>query len=185
MPERVWYRSLYWRIALGYIALLAVVLVLQMGLVLQLSNRRGGRAVRTPAQLADIVAQDVAEQLRETADVDLQTYLHKHYGTGYQPFAVTLAGDPTNFSNHPTALPLNLFRDARHRLAGGDPELGRVGPRGQHFHLAEYADTIMDGPPAGGVAVPRDPPPLTVGIREMAPTLAVVGIGMLGAGAAV
>ena len=77
MPERVWYRSLYWRIALGYIALLAVVLVLQMGLVLQLSNRMWGRAVRTPAQLAEIVAQDLAEQLRETADMDVEAYLHK------------------------------------------------------------------------------------------------------------
>ena len=39
MPERVWYRSLYWRIALGYIALLAVVLVLQMGLRCKNSHR--------------------------------------------------------------------------------------------------------------------------------------------------
>ena len=185
MPERVWYRSLYWRIALGYIALLAVVLVLQMGLVLQLSNRMWGRAVRTPAQLADIVAQDLAEQLRETADMDIKAYLRKHYGTGYQPFVVTIAGDLGNYSNHETAVPPNLYRDARHRLAGGDPELGRVGPRGQHFHLAEYADIVMDGRRVGVVAVPREPPPLTVGIREMAPTLAVVGIGMLGAGAAV
>jgi signal transduction histidine kinase len=185
MPERVWYRSLYWRIALGYIALLAVVLAVQMGLVLQLSNRMWGRAVRTPAQLADLVAQDLAEQLRESADIDLQGYLHKHYGTGYQPFAVTLAGDPGNYSNHPTAVPQNLYRDARHRLAGGDPELGRIGPRGQHFHFAEYADVVTAGRRVGVVAVPRDPPPLTVGLREMAPTLAVVGIGMLGAGAAV
>jgi hypothetical protein len=88
MPERTWYRSLYWRIALGYVGLLAVLLAVQTGLVLQLSNRMWGRAVRTPAQLADVVAQDLSNQLRDQPEFDVETYLHQHYSTGYQPFAV-------------------------------------------------------------------------------------------------
>jgi signal transduction histidine kinase len=189
MPERTWYRSLYWRIALGYVGLLAVLLVVQMLLVLQLSNRMWGRAVRTPAQLADLVAQDLSNQLRDQPEFDVETYLHQHYSTGYQPFAVTMAGDRRigrTFTNRTLALlPINLARDARRRLAGGDPEAGRVGPFGQHFHAAEYAEIVVTGQRVGVVAVPRDPPPLPIGLREMAPTLAWVGIGLLGAGAAV
>jgi two-component system OmpR family sensor kinase len=188
MPERTWYRSLYWRIALGYIALLAVLLVAEMGVVLQLSNRMWGRAVRTPAQLANLVAQDLSRQLRESPEFDVNSYLKQHYATGYQPFEVALAGErriSRVFSNHQTALPPNLGRDARRRLAGFDPEAGRLDSYGQHFHLAEYADIVVDGARVGVVAVPREPPPFSVGVREMGPTLAWVGIGLLGIGAAV
>jgi len=186
MPERVWYRSLYWRIALGYIGLLAVLLVVQAGLVLELTNRLWGRAVRTPAQLAEQVAQDLGVQLRETPEFDVDGYLRQHYGSGYQPFVVALVGDRTRmFSNHISALPLSLPRDARHRLAGGDPEAGRIGPFGQHYHLAEYAEIVVNGTRVGVVAVPRNPPPLVVGLREMGPTLAACGIGLLAAGAAI
>lgn len=191
MPERVWYRSLYGRIAFGYVALLAVLLVVQMGLVLELSSRMWGRAVRTPAQLADLVAQDLGNQLGDAPEFDVQGYLHQHYGTGYQPFAVVLGSDRRGgpgriYSNRDLAmLPLNLARDARRRLAGFDPEAGRVGPFGQHYHLAEYAEIVVNTQRVGVVAVPRDPPPLPVGLREMAPTLAWVGIGLLGVGAAV
>jgi signal transduction histidine kinase len=188
MPERIWYRSLYWRIALGYVGLLAVLLATEMGLVLQLSNRLWGRAIRTPAQLAEIVAQDLARQLRDAPEFDVDSYLRQRYGTGYQPFEVALAGErriSRVFSNNRTALQPNLGRDARRRLAGFDPEAGRVGPYGQHFHLAEYADIVVEGTRVGVVAVPRDPPPLTVGVREMAPTLAWLGIGLLAMGAAI
>jgi signal transduction histidine kinase len=187
MPERIWYRSLYWRIAAGYVGLLAVLLVVEMGLVLQLSNRLWGHAVRTPAQLANIVAQDLSRQLADQPEFDVDSYVKQHYATGYQPFEVVLAAErrTTRISNHQSMLPPILERAARRRLAGFDPEAGRLDPNGQHVHLAEYADIIVDGARVGVVAVPRDPPPLTVGVREMAPTLAWLGIGLLGVGAAI
>src|SRR5262252_6947681 len=188
MPERIWYRSLYWRIALGYVGLLAVLLSVQMGLVLQLSNRMWGHAVRTPAQLAEVVAQDLTKQLSDSPEFDVEAYLRQHYGTGYQPFEVVLAGErrmSRAFTNRQIPFPPTLRLDARRRLMGFDPEAGRVGPNGQHFHLAEYADIIVNDQRIGVVAVPRDPPPLPIGLREMAPTLAWVGIGLLGIGAAV
>ena len=118
MPERIWYRSLYWRIALGYVGLLAVLLAIQMGLVLQLSNRMWGHAVRTPAQLAELVAQDLTKQLRDSPEFDVDGYLRQHYGTGYQPFEVALAGErrfSRIYSNRQIALPPTLGRDARRR----------------------------------------------------------------------
>jgi two-component system OmpR family sensor kinase len=176
---------MYWRIALGYIAVLALLLIVQAGLAVWLTNRLWGRASRTPAQLAEIVAMDISSQLAEQPGLELDSYLRKHYALGYQPFAVVLAGDRQIFSNHPSALPSNLGRDARHRLAGGDPDAGRVGPNGEHVHFAEYAYVMVNGGRAGIVAVPRVRPPFSIGLREMAPTLAAVAVGLIGVGAAV
>ena len=42
MPEVVWYRSLYWRIALGFIVFLTLMLVVQGALFLWLVGRSAG-----------------------------------------------------------------------------------------------------------------------------------------------
>src|SRR4051812_35678046 len=53
-PRRVsWFRSLYWRIALGFVAMLAVVLLLQTALFLWLTGRfTESSSSRTPQELA-------------------------------------------------------------------------------------------------------------------------------------
>ena len=48
----VWYRSLYWRIAFGFVALLAVVLVAAGLLFLWLTDRIVGPSSKSPQQLA-------------------------------------------------------------------------------------------------------------------------------------
>src|SRR5260221_1849032 len=188
MPERVWYKSLYWRIALGYIALLALLLLVQTGLSVWLTNRMWGRASRTPEQLAQLVAQDLSTRLERSPDTDVERYLRDKYGAGYQPFAVVILGDARTFSNRPTAVPPNLGRDARLRLAGRDPErrpLGGMGPDGPRQPFAHYVDVMVGGIRQGVVGVPLGPPPLAVGLRELAPILIWVGIALLGLGAAV
>ena len=102
MHERVWYRSLYWRIAVGYIALLAVLLVVQTGLAVWLTDRMWGRSSRTPGELAEIVAQDVSERLVQSPGLDLDKHLRDRYGSGYQPFVVVLTGDDRTLSNRPS-----------------------------------------------------------------------------------
>jgi two-component system OmpR family sensor kinase len=185
MHERVWYRSLYWRIALGFIALLALLLVVQTGLAVWLTDRMWGRASRTPAQLAELVAQDISTQLAQTPGLDVQQHLQQRYGVGYQPFVLVLEDEGRTLTNRPTAIPPTLARDARIRLRGGDPERGHTAGPGQHRHFAEYADVLVDGTRKGVVAVPEFPPPLTVGLRLLAPTLMWVGVALLGAGTAV
>src|SRR3954470_12937110 len=106
MPKRRWYRSLYWRIALGYVALLALLLLIQTSLAVWMTGRIWGLSNRTPAQLADLVAQDVSEHLSETND--LNAYLRRKYGYGYQPFVVALKGSEDTYSNRQTATPPNL-----------------------------------------------------------------------------
>jgi two-component system sensor histidine kinase BaeS len=184
MPERLWYRSLYWRIALGYVALLAMLLIVQTALFVWMTNRMWGRASRTPAQLAEMVAQDLSTRLAAAPPIDLEAYLRQSYGRGYQPFVVAMRGNPRPLSNRPSAIPPTLGRDARLRLAGREPETMRV--RGaQRIPSAEYVDVIVDNVRVAVVGVPKFPPPLTVGLRELAPTLAWIGIALFAAGAAI
>jgi two-component system OmpR family sensor kinase len=185
MPDRVWYRSLYWRIALGYIALLALLLLVQTGLAVWLTNRMWGRASRTPVQLSELVAQDLSVQLEQTPALDVEAHLRDRYGAGYQPFVVVLGGNPRVFSNRPTAIPPNLGRDARMRLAGRDPERGRGGGPGVRPPFAHFVDVVVNGVRVGVVAVPMGLPPLSVGLRAVAPTLITIGIAMLSLGAAI
>ena len=196
MHERVWYRSLYWRIAVGYIALLAVLLVVQTGLAVWLTDRMWGRSSRTPGELAEIVAQDVSERLVQSPGLDLDKHLRDRYGSGYQPFVVVLTGDDRTLSNRPSAVPQTLGREARGRLRGAERsfgdrdfgdrgrapgERGRGGDRGRT--TADFAEVTVAGGLRGLVAVPQFRPPLSVGLRELAPTLVWVALAMLGVGA--
>ena len=183
MPERVWYRSLYWRIALGYIALLAVLLVVQTGLAVWLMDRMWGQASRTPAELAELVARDLSQRLSQDPAFGVERHLRDEYGSGYQPFVVVLAGPGVSrvFENR-SPVPPNLARDARRRLDQRFDEPGRGGGGRRSFAL--YADIVVSGSRAGIVAVPAGPPPLSIGLREVAPTLGFVGVALLAAGAA-
>jgi len=196
MPDRRWYRSLYWRIALGYIALLAVLLVVQTGLAVWLMDRVWGRA-STPAELAETVARDLSARLTQNAAFDVASHLRTEYGSGYQPFLVVIAGDPRVMANR-EPIPPTLGRDARRRLDQRfddrrfddrrfddrrPDETGRGGPGGRRT-FAFYSDITVAGQRTGVVAVPGGPPPFSVGLREVAPTLALLGVALLGAGAA-
>ena len=200
MPTRRWYHSLYWRIALGYVALLALLLLVQTSLAVWMTGRVWGGTTRTPAQLADFVAQDLGTQLSHSPDLDVNSYLREKYGHGYRPFAVVLRGHDQTFSNRPTMILPSLGREARRALMGfafGEPargELGRPDPLrgigggrgGRGFRpFAEYADVIVNGTAEGVVAVPGTLPPLEFSIREVAPTLAWIGITLLASGAAI
>ena len=111
-----WYRSLYWRIAIGYVALLAVLLLLQTGLAIWLTDRVWGRASRTPAQLAELAASDLSAQLTANSSFDIQQHVRDRYRSGYQPFVVVVDGDPRTYSNR-DPIPPNLFREAMRKAA--------------------------------------------------------------------
>ena len=53
MPEIAWYRSLYWRIALGFVALLAALLAVQGVVFLRITGRAAELLPgRTPGEYA-------------------------------------------------------------------------------------------------------------------------------------
>ena len=76
-----WYRSLYWRIALGLFAFLALMLTAQGALFLWMTDRiAGSMPARSPRRLAALVASDVSAAINANPNLDLQTYLPEQYG---------------------------------------------------------------------------------------------------------
>ena len=236
MSDPVWYRSIYWRIAFGFIAMLAVLLLTQGLLFLWLTDRIFGAAPRTPAQLAANVAEEVGTELQQRPAADLDAFVRARFSHIYQPFLVVLSNGQ-RASNRPAGLPPEFARAVQGRLRAelfggrfGEPgfrgptglpagEPGRTempaprpqtgdgttapaieprtspgvaagvpgpgagfGRRGGPRFPVEYATIMAGDRQAGIVAVPSNPPPVSVALRELGPTLTWVGIGLLAIG---
>ena len=73
MSRPLWYRSLYWRIALGLFAFLALMLTAQGALFLWMTDRiAGSMPARSPRRLAALVASDVSAALNANASLKLE-----------------------------------------------------------------------------------------------------------------
>ncbi len=150
----MWFRSLYWRIGLGFIALLAVLLGVQALLVVWLSGPTGGwLPVLTPARLATVVASEIAEELAKKPDLTLESFVRQRFARVYQPFLVVME-DGRMAANHAGALSPGLVRAARARLRSPGPvrPFDRPLPGGTRL-----PDT--GGPPAAGTPSPGGMPP--------------------------
>jgi signal transduction histidine kinase len=212
MSEPVWYRSLYWRIALGFVALLAVLLLLQGFVFLWMTGRMTELFPnRSPAQLAASIAGDAASAIAERPDTDLDAYLNGRYSGSARGFVVVFRDGRVIASRRvepPRELRLlarmRLFDDRPGERRGpppfrqgssgfpGDPPDGfRRGGRGDDFGRrgppipAEYAPVVVNGEAVGMVAVTREPPPLSVAIRSLGPTIGFVALALLVTGTAV
>ena len=195
-PQR-WYRSLYWRIAIGFILTLAAMLVVQAMLFVWVVSRSGPTLPGQPERFAQTMAAELAEALAADPAIDLADYIDDEYARDAHPFFVVLA-DGRVFGNFPAPYPEPLLRAARGRLQRGlapDRDRFRRGPggRGRGFGAGG-----MDGPPP-----PPPPEPIMVGgelagvvvvlprapfwflLRRYAPTLGVVAAAALASGALV
>lgn len=123
MSDPVWYRSLYWKIAFGFIAMLAVLLLSQVLLFLWLTDRIFAAVPRTPAQLATMVADEVGAEIQQRPEIDLEAFVRDRFSHIYQPFLVALTTGQ-RASNRPNGLPPEFsrsctgppsWRDARQR----------------------------------------------------------------------
>lgn len=212
MPDRVWYRSLYWRIAVGFVALLATLLVVQALLFLWLTGRFvTSPSSRTPQQLADHVARDLSTALSEDPALDLQKHVRDRFSDVPQPFIVIMR-DGRRASNHPGLLPRGFpggpgpggpgpgprrgpppdeggpgrpdAPEESRRGGPGNPD--RDGPgagRGRRGPGQATAPIVVSDSRVGFVAVPSAPPPVFVLLQELGPTLTWSGLALLGAGA--
>jgi len=188
MSRRVWYSSLYWRIGVGFVALLAVLLLAQGTLFLWLTNGIWGSAYRTPSQLAGAAAQDVQAALTRTPNLSLDDYLTARYRRPVQPFAIVLQDGRVGTNRGAHLLPPGLIEEARRRLSRGiqaEYEWERRTDAPPRPRRAEYASIMEGESEIGVVAVPRNPPPAFIGLREIAPTFTLAGLGLLAIGAAV
>jgi signal transduction histidine kinase len=211
MSELVWYKSLYWRIAFGFIATLAALLVAQTLVLLWLTDRIVGTSSRTPDQLVLSVATDLSGALAKDPSVPLDSYVRDHFSHIYRPFLVVMR-DGRTASNRPNGLPPNYARGVMQRLRRGLPlreadpmdgmrfEQGRRGgggggdggggvpglgppppPTGPRGSAS--APIVVADSEVGWVVVPIADPPVFVAIRELGPTLTWVGLALLAAGA--
>ena len=195
MSEPRWYRSLYWRIALGLFAFLALMLAAQGTLFLWMTDRiAGSMPARDPRRLAVLVASDVGAALSDDPSLNLDDYVRDQYGHVFQTFLVIMQ-DGRVASNHndvPDEILRAMVADAarrefpgRGRRAGqrfGEP--GGAGPPGPRRGGGEFAPVIVEGVPAGRVAVVPGGPPFSLVLRELGPTMGLVGGGVLGVGMA-
>jgi two-component system OmpR family sensor kinase len=184
MSDPVWYRSLYWRIAFGFIALLAILLLAQGVLFLWLTDRFVGSSSRTPSQLAALVAAEVATELERHPDLDVEQFVRTRFSHIYQPFLVMLR-DGRRGSNRPTALPPELGRALEARMHGGGMPREGFSRRGGPRIPLEFEPILIRGEQTGVVAVPATPPPVSVALKELGPTLTWFGLGILAVGATV
>ena len=179
MSRPLWYRSLYWRIALGLFAFLALMLTAQGALFLWMTDRiAGSMPARSPRRLAALVASDVSGALNANASIDLHHYLPEQYGETLQTFVVIMR-DGRTFSNHddvPEAL-LEAVREEQRFMDDGPRRFGRRGggpgpppegggpvpfPGGEPRNRDDGPGPPPDGEPRNrgdGPGPPRRPPP--------------------------
>ncbi len=153
MSDPVWYRSLYWRIAFGFITLLAVVLLVQVLVFLWLTDRIVGPSSKSPQQLAASIAAEVGPAVSSDPTLQLDPYLRNKFGHIYQPFLVVL-NDGRFGSNRGDRLPPGFLRSMMprgRRGRFGDP--GRGGDPGRP-DFGRPDSGRMNGPGRSGMPEP-------------------------------
>src|SRR5688572_13515376 len=113
-----WYRSLYWRIAIGFVLSLAAMLVVQAMLFVWVLSRSGPRLPGEPERFARTVAVDLAQALQSEPGLDVAEYIDDQYARDAHPFFVMLA-DGRVIGNMRGPIPEPLLRGARVRLQRG------------------------------------------------------------------
>src|SRR5580765_607070 len=155
-----WHKSLYWRIAIGFVLFLAAMLVVQAMLFVWVVAR-SGRTVpgQSPGRFSETVALDLADALSREPDLDLARYVREQYAQDSHPFFVMLV-DGQLITSGSSTFPESLQRMARARLQRrfdrpDGPRLepgGRgEGPReGSPFGRGFRGDGLeREGPPFG------------------------------------
>jgi signal transduction histidine kinase len=204
-PVRVWYKSLYWRIAVGFVTLLAALLVGQAMLFLWLTDRFvASPSSRTPQQLADAVARELSGALADDASLDLEAHVRDRFADLRQPFVVIMR-DGRRASNRPDVLPRGFpvavgrgrpgpggarrnlpdmpTADGQRRTQPDGARRPRAGGRGGPAYFS--APIVVSNAQVGFVAVPAAPPPIWLLLRELGPTLTWSGLVLLAVGAVV
>ena len=203
MSSLRWYRSLYWRIALGLIAFLALMLAAEGGIFLWMTDRiAGSMPARSPRRLAALVASDLGTVLTADSNIDIDAYLREQFGEVLQTFVVIMR-DGQILTNHDD-VPPRLLEAVRAELEfmqsngprrfgrrgglgeglGSDDRLRRAAPRdvrpdGLPGPRREFAAIMVGGMPVGRVVVLPGGPPFSRIVRQLGPTIALVAASVL------
>ena len=182
MSERAWYRSLYWRIALGFILFLGGMLVVQGGLFIWLAvgSSAAGLAPEAMNDLSRVIAVDVGERLARDESVDVEGYLRERYGD-VAALVVVVFPDGRVASATDAELPEPLVRLAQNRLRRRPGRFRRVPPQGRGPRGIGLTPVFVRNRPAAMVLVTRDRPWIAV-VRELGPIMLVVAGLLLASG---
>jgi two-component system, OmpR family, sensor kinase len=212
MPEQVWYRSLYWRIGLGFIACVAGLLIAQAVLFVWLTNpSQGTLPGGSPLRFARLVASDISTALDADPSLDVEKYVQENFDHVTRPIVIFLR-DGRIIRTRRYNPPPPLLHAARYRLErgvfegarsrdedGGADDDGASGGRGggsagrgsepggfrdRGGRPPFFGRIVARGQVVGLVATPLDGPPWLAALRDHGPTLAIVGIVLLFAGTA-
>ena len=196
---RVWYRSLYWRIALGFVAFLALMLAAQGALFLwtDRSHRRLDAGARSAAARGaggvDISAALDADPALDLDDVRARSVRPRlpdiRRADARRPRRVQPPGRRAR--RHPSSAAPRWPRRSVRARRSSMPHAAAAGRRSaradpiardtasaagrRRARLGEFAPVIVDGEPVGAVAVLPGGPPICVVVRELGPTMGLVG----------
>jgi len=152
-----WYRSLYFRIALGGVGLLAAMLVVQ-AMLFTWAVSQSGRSLpgQSPIRFGQTIALDLASLLDRDPQADLAQYVHEQYAQYNHPFFVVL-GDGRVISSGSEKISEPLLAMARGQLVrwAERPPMRRF-ERGDGPRFGRPPEEPPDGlePPARGVPPP-------------------------------
>src|SRR5262245_17943380 len=97
-PQR-WYRSLYWRVALGFVFFLALLLMAQGALFVWMARDTGGLfPASSNARLAELVSADLRDRLEENPQFDVGSHIASEYARSAQTIVAVLT-DGQSFTN--------------------------------------------------------------------------------------
>jgi signal transduction histidine kinase len=186
-----WHRSLYWRIAIGFVLALAAMLVVQGMLLVWVLSRSGPRQPGDPRRFAQTMAIDLGEALETDPRLDVAAYVREQYSADAYPYFVMLR-DGRIVANTEGPFPDPLLASARSVLQGPEPGLdapfrpgrfGRGGPIDARRGPLPPRPVVANGEIVAVVAVlPRAP--FGFLLERYAPTLLLAAVGSLAAGAA-
>lgn len=188
-----WYRSLYWRIAVGIVGFLAAMLVVQAMLFVWAASRsNAGLSGQSLVRLGQTVAMDLSGLLEREPQANLTAYVKEQYSEDTHPFYVVM-NDGSLITNSDEPIPdalLTMTREwlQRPRRPGdvGEPRFGRgFGP--SRFDPTADREPgrgtrpfpiVTNGTLAGAVVVAPQVP-FGVLLTRFAPALAVVAASVL------
>jgi hypothetical protein len=142
-----WYKSLYWRIALGVIGFLAAMLIVQAMLFVWAVSQ-SGRSLpgQSPARFSVTIALDLSSALERDPATDLTRYVHDQYAQYTHPFFVMLVDGTLITSGSSTVADplLGMARAAIQRWTEHPP-----GRRGERPEGPRFERPMFSAPPAG------------------------------------
>jgi signal transduction histidine kinase len=207
MPELVWWRSLYWRIGLGFIACVAGLLIAQAVLFFWLTiPAQGTLPGGSPQRFASFVASDISSALDADPSLDLEKYVRENFEQITRPIVIFMR-DGRVITTRRYKPPPPMERAARIRIERGIFEGARPrGPegrdpdgrdpdgrgsadddgdrRGRGGRPPLFARIVANGQVVALVTTPFDGPPWLAALREHGPMLAAIAVVLLFAGTA-